>query len=271
MNLAYLIYLQALFLAATYAVGVWETLQVSNSSITTPEVIEHGIASSGFAVLTGVVGFIAALQGLRRVSFLNLALFLVTLAAGSTGFVFLGNAPSPDQTTITNLSMMVTVAAAMPITGFSIADVLRVAKGGNSEPSPVAVMTYLALGALSLTIIAGAGVPSSALYSVAVVAHVGFAALTVALVLGVLVISLFEGFSTGEGWEAQRVLYSLMGLGFVAISGADGVVYMTAGGISYALVMAELAALVYVFLIIANGAPYKLRSVASKGSQRPGH
>lgn len=266
-KLLYIIYVQALFLAVTYVVGVWETLQVSNASITTPEVIEHGIASSGFAVLTGVVGFIAALQGRRRVSLLNLALFLITVAAGSTGFAFLGNTSDPTQTTITNLSMMATVAIAMPITGFSITDLSRGLNGREDEPSSVGVMTYLALGALSLTIIAGASVPSASLYSVAVIAHVGFAALTVALVLGVLVISLFEGYSSGAGWDAQRVLYSLLGLAFVAISGADGVVYLTTGDMSYVVVMAEFAVLVYIFLIVTSGAPYRVHLGGSKKTQ----
>jgi len=258
-KLLYLIYAQAVFLSLTYVIGVYETLQVTNATFTTPEVIEHGIASSGFAVLTGVVGFVALVQHLRRVAFLNFALFMITLVAGATGFAFLGNTTDPTQINITNLSMMATIAIAMPITGFSIAAISGLRRvNGQVEQSPVSVMTYLALGALALTVIAGAAVPSASLYALAVVAHVGFAGLTVALVLGVLVLSLFEGYTSNSGWEAQRIVFSLIGLAFVAISGADGVVYLTSGGISYVVVMAELAVFVYAFLIVTSSAPYRI-------------
>ena len=168
-KLLYLVYAQAAFLSLTYVVGVWETLALHNASITAPEVVEHGVASAGFAVMTGVVGFVSALQGQRRVSYLNLGLFLITVAAGATGFLFLGNTSDATQTAITNVSMMATVAVGMPATGYSIAEVSRNLNGrGGEGPSPTAVMTYLALGALALTIIAGAGVPSASLYAVTI-------------------------------------------------------------------------------------------------------
>ena len=116
-----------------------------------------------------------------------------------------------------------------------------------------------------MTIIAGAAVPSTPLYAFAVVTHVGFAALTVALVLGVLVVSILEGSGgSASNWEPQRVAYSLLGLASVSIAGGDGVIYLTSGDLSYLVVMAEFAVLVYAFLMIAIGAPFRLDTLARK-------
>ena len=190
--LLYLIYLQAISLAFTYVAGIWVAITVHNISFNLPEVLEHGLASSIFVLLTGLVGFIAALQGQRKVSIYNFVLFLITVLTGSTGFALLGNPTDATQISITNLSMMASVAIGMPITGFSLAKVSRLSRGMAQDLSPVAFMTYIALGALSLTMIAGVAVASTPLYAFAVVTHVGFAALTVALVLGVLVVSILE-------------------------------------------------------------------------------
>ena len=77
--LLYLIYLQAISLALTYVAGIWVAITVHNISFNLPEVLEHGLASSVFVLLTGLVGFIAALQGQRKVSIYNLVLFLITV------------------------------------------------------------------------------------------------------------------------------------------------------------------------------------------------
>ena len=271
-RLAYLIYLQAAFLAVTYVEGMWAALTVHGFSITLPDVIEHGVASSGFALMTGVVGFVAALRGQRRVAILNLALFAVAVLAGSTGFAFLANPTDPTEVAVTNLSMITTIALGMPITGFSLTKVSHESRGNSSELSPGTIMTYLALGALSMTTIAGAAMLSTSpsWYAFAVSAHVGLASLTVALVLGVLLTSVM---GTSEGgassWEPQAVAYSFIALAAAGIAGADGVVYMTTGDLSYVLVMAEVGVLVYAFLLIASGAPYH-RGAARVGAGRRG-
>jgi hypothetical protein len=263
----YLIYIQAAFLAVTYVEGMWAALTVHNFSITLPDVIEHGVASSGFALMTGVVGFVAALRGQRRVAILNLLLFAVAVIAGSTGFAFLANTADPTQIAVTNLSMITTIALGMPISGYSLAKVAHSSTGDPTSPSPTTIMTYLALGALSMTTIAGAAMLSTtpSWYAFAVSAHVGLAALTVALVLGVLMTSVM-GVSDkgGSTWEPQIVAYSLVALAAAAIAGADGVVYMTSGDLSYVVVMAEVGVLVYAFLLIASGAPYH-RSASGVG------
>jgi hypothetical protein len=263
--LLYLIYLQAASLAVTYVVGIWVAITAHNISLTLPEVLEHGLASSVFLLLTGLVGFIAALEGQRKVSVYNFVLFVVMVLTGSTGFALLGNPTDATQVAITNLSMMASVAIGMPITGFSLAKVSRISRSIAGDFSPVAFMTYIAMGALSLTMIAGAVVASTPLYAFAVVTHVGLAALTVALVLGVLVVSILEGSGTpASNWEPQRVAYSLLGLASVSIAGGDGVIYLTSGDLSYLLVMAEVTVLVYAFLIIAIGAPYRLVTLARR-------
>ena len=261
-RLVQLIYLQAAFLAVTYVEGMWAALTVHGFSITLPDVIEHGVASSGFALMTGVVGFVAALRGQRRVAVLNLALFTITLAAGSTGFAFLANSANPTMVTITNLSMITAIALGMPITGFSLAKASHETTDDSGVPSPTTIMTYLALGALSLTTVAGAAMLSvtPSWYAFAISVHVGMASLTVALVLGVLVTTVM-GASEGGGpsWEAQKVAYSLMALAAAAIAGADGAVYLTTGDLSYVIVMAEVGVLVYAFLMTTTGSPYHLR------------
>ena len=263
--LLYLIYLQAFSLALTYVAGIWVTLTVHNISFDLPEVLEHGLVSSVFVLSTALVGFMAALQGQRKVSIYNFVLFLITVLTGSTGFMLLGNPADATQIAITNLSMVASVAIGMPITGFSLAKVSRISRGMARGLSPVEFMIYIALGALSLTMIAGAAVPSTPLYAFAVVTHVGFAALTVALVLGVLIVSILEGSgSSASNWEPQRVAYSLLGLASVSIAGGDGVIYMTSGDLSYLVVMAEVAVLVYAFLMIAIGAPYRLDTLARR-------
>ena len=263
--LLYLIYLQAISLAVTYVAGIWVAITVHNISFNLPEVLEHGLASSVFVLLTGLVGFIAALQGEKKVSMYNFVLFLITVLTGSTGFALLGNPGDATQIAITNLSMMASVAIGMPVTGFSLAKVSRISRGTAWELSPAAIMTYIALGALSLTIIAGAAASSTPLYALAVVTHVGFAALTVALVLGVLVVSILEGAgSSTSNWEPQRVAYSLLGLASVSVAGGDGVIYLTSGNLAYLVVMAEVTVLVYAFLMIAIGVPYRLDTLARR-------
>jgi hypothetical protein len=271
-RLVYLIYLQAAFLVVTYVEGMWAALTVHGFSITLPDVIEHGVASSGFALLTGVVGFVAALRGQRRVAVLNLALFVVTVLAGSTGFAFLANPADPTEVAVTNLSMITTIALGMPITGFSLTKVSQESRGKPSELTPVTVMTYLALGALSMTTIAGAAMLSTtpSWYAFAVSAHVGLASLTVALLLGVLLASVMGASEGGaSAWEPQTVAYSLIALAAAGIAGADGVVYLTSGGLSYVEIMAEVGVLVYAFLLIASGSPYN-RGAAKAGAGKEG-
>src|SRR5271157_2391709 len=131
-QLAYMVYLQVAFLAATYVVGIWVTTEVQGAAITVPEVIEHGVASSGFAVLTGLVGFMAAVQGRRGVALANLTLFAVTLVGGTAGFFFLANTSDPLTIEATNLTMMAAVGFGMPVTGYSLATLMGAAKGAES-------------------------------------------------------------------------------------------------------------------------------------------
>jgi hypothetical protein len=263
--LLYLIYIQALSLAFTYVAGIWLTITVHSISFDLPEVLAHGLASSVFVLFTPLVGFIAALQGQRKVAICNVGLFFITVLTGSTGFMLLGNPTDATQIATTNLSMMASVALGMPITGFSLFKISRAVRSMTQDLSAFAFLICIALGALSLTIIAGAAVPSTPLYAFAVVTHVGLAALTVALVLGVLVVSILD-VSGGpvSTWEPQRVAYALLGLASISLAGGDGVIYMTLGDLSYLVVMAEIAALVYAFLIIAIGAPFHLNTLAGR-------
>ena len=260
-KLAYLVCLQGAFLAASYLVGIWLTTEVQGAAITTTEVIEHGIVSSGFAVLTGLVGFIAALQRRRGVALANLVLFLVTLIGGTAGFFFLGNNSDPTVISITNITMMSAVGFGMPITAYSLAVLMGAARGTERETvSAVSLMIYMALVSLALTVVAGALTLSAAFYMEAVVIHVGFAALTVSLTLGVLILTLLEG---GEGalkmWAPQRITFALLSLASISIAGADGVITIYGGGVSYVVVMAEVGVLAYVFLMFVSGAPISIR------------
>jgi hypothetical protein len=258
-QLMLVVWAQATFLAAAYAVGVWLTVEVHGASVTTPEVVAHGITSSGFATLTGLVGFLAAVLRKRRIALANVFLFALTVVAGATGFSFLGDITNPTVINVTNLSMMIVVGLGMPVSGYSLAVLSGEVRGEEHGMSSASAMIYMALGALSLTIIAGAAVPSASLYATAVAAHVGLAALTVSLVLGVLIVTVLEGSVTDAGtprWVPQRVGYSLLSLAAVSIAAGDGVIAVTGGGLSYVIVMSEIAVLVYAFLLFAIAAPY---------------
>lgn len=257
-----IIWAQAAFLAATYAVGVWLTVEVHGASVTTPEVVLHGVASSGFATLTGLVAFLAAVLRKRGIALANTLLFVLTVVAGATGFSFLGDVTNSAVISVTNLSMMVVVGLGMPISGYSLSVLSEEVRGEEHGVSPASVMIYLALGALALTIIAGAGVSSASFYATAVATHVGLSALTVALVLGALILTILEGSETATSrphWVPQRAGYSLLGLAAICIAAGDGVIAVTAGGgLSYIIVMAEIGVLAYVFLLLAIAAPYHL-------------
>lgn len=261
MKLAYLVGLQGAFLAASYLVGIWLTTEVQGAAVTTPEVIEHGIVSAGFAVLTGAVGFVAVLQHRRGVALANLVLFAVTLVGGTAGFFFLANNSDPTVISITNLTMMSAIGFGMPVTAYSLAASIGAARGTEKESmSGVSLMIYMALVSLALTVVAGALTLSAAFYMEAVVIHVGFAALTVSLTLGVLILSVLEG---GENspmtWAPQRIVFALLSLAAISIAGADGVITIYGGGVSYVVVMAEVGVLAYVFLMFVSGAPAGMR------------
>ena len=101
-----LIYLQAIFLALTYAVGVWQTLIVHTASITTPSVILHVLMAVSFGVITGLVGLLAGFQGMKKVMVYNLGLFFAAIIGGASGLAFLGNSTSVLGGDITNLIMI---------------------------------------------------------------------------------------------------------------------------------------------------------------------
>ena len=250
-------------MALTYVVGVWLATTVSDIAVTQPEVIAHGIVSCSFAALTAAVGFLAVLQHRKEIAMWNLALFFFTVLAGVTGFAFLGDTSNTFQKTITNLSMIATVGIGFPVTGYSLSKVTRVVRANGRDEnrtSPTSVMSYLALGALSLTVIAGVATRTISLYSFAVVAHFSLAALTVSLVLGVLVLSVLEGSSEDSSSSQlvqQRVGFSLL-MAAISIAGGVGVVTIFSAGVSYVVVMAEVAVLVYAFLILASAAPFNL-------------
>jgi len=262
--LLYLMYIQAIFLGLTYVVGVWLATTVNDISVTQPEVIVHGIVSCSFASLTAAVGFLGALHRRKDISIWNLALFAITVIAGVTGFAFLGDTSNTFQKTITNLSMIATVGIGMPVTGYSLSKVSSIVRSNGRDEkntSPTSAMSYLALGALSLTIIAGVATRTISLYAFAVVAHFSLAALTVSLVLGVLVLSVLEGSSDDSSSSQlvqQRVGFSLLSLAAISIAGGVGVVTIFSAGVSYVVVMAEVAVLVYAFLILAIAAPFNL-------------
>jgi MFS family permease len=258
-QLMWIVVFQAIFLAITYAAGVWLSTEVTNASITLPEVDLHGTVSAAFAILTGLVGFLAGVQKKRGIAIANSLLFVFTVAAGATGFSFLGNTTDPTGMTVTNLSMMIAIGLAMPVTGYTLSRLSQESRGEAHSWSSATVMSYMALGALALTIIVGAAVPSASLYAIAVAAHVGLGALTVALVLGVLMLTVLEGTEAVEErphWVAQRIGYSLLSLASICIAAGDGVIASTGGGLSYVVVMAEAGTLVYGFLLFAIAAPY---------------
>lgn len=220
-------------------------LTVHDFSLTLPAVVEHGSAASAFAILTGLVALMSGIEGKKTVSAFNFILFFITILGGSTGFAFLGNTTSIYGIGITNMSMAIVVGIGIPITGFSLARMSSREKDG-----PSLIMTYLALVSLSLTVIAGTGTASMSIFNLMILNHLTFAALTVSFTFGVLVILLLKAFSS----VPRRVVFSLLSLAFTVTAGGTGTVYLLlSGGIPYAVGMAELAIIVYGFLMLSTG------------------
>jgi len=255
-RLGRVILVQAAFLAAAYIAGTWLTLEVKGAMVTTPEVEAHGILSAGFVAVTGVVAMLALLQGRRKVFWVNFVTFVYLILAGVTGFTFLGNTSDPTTIMVANVSMMAGIGLGMPATGYSLMSVWAPLRQDKGSLVPTAV--YMALGSLALTVVAGTLV-AGITYSLAISIHVGLGAMTVATTLGVMVVSLMEASDGSTGRNHQRIWLSLLGLGAASIAAGDGVVAVTAGGISYVVVMAEITVLVYVFLMFTIAAPLRFQ------------
>ncbi len=272
-----LMYIQAVFLGLTYVFGIWlATVVGTKISVTQPDVIIHVTMASTFASLTAAVAFLAALQREKLIAGLNLLLFLVMVLAGFTGFTLLGNVSSASQITITNFTMIAVMGFGMPVTGYSIFKVtgmVRTKGQGGMSQSSVTAMSILALISLPLTVIAGVATRTIALataltslYATAIAIHFAFAAVTASLVLGVLVLSVVEGLFSGLSSRRlvqQRVAFSILGLASVSLAGGAGIIAAgftaVSSSISYIVLMAEVAVLVYASMILVIAAPFRLR------------
>ena len=276
-RLLHVLYIQAIFLGLTYVLGVWlATIVGTKISVTQPDVIIHVTMASTFASFTAATAFLAALQREKLIASLNLMLFLVMVAAGFTGFALLGNISSSSQITITNFTMIAAMGFGMPVTGCSISKLTRTVRtkgqGGVSHSSVIA-MAMLALVSLSMTVIAGIATRTIALstsltslYATAIAIHFAFAAVTASLVLGVLVLSVIEGLFSGLSSPQlvrQRVAFSILGLAAVSLAGGAGIIAAgftaVSASITYIVLMAEVAVLVYASMILVIAAPFRLR------------
>ena len=260
-TLGRMILIQAAFLAASYSAGTWLTLEVTGASVTTPEVMAHGVISAGFVAMSGLVAMMALTQRRRSLFLVNFAVFVYLMAASVTGFTFLGDTSDPNRITLANVSMMTGIGLGMPATCYSLVQVWR--RDDLQGSSLVPTMVYIALASLALTAVAGTFV-AGLTYATAIAIHVGLGAFTVAALLGVLVVSLVEAADRSTSRNGQRVWLSLLGLGATSVAAGDGVVAVTSGGISYVVVMAEITILVYIFLMIAVAAPYTIASLRSR-------
>ena len=190
-----LIYVQAILLSAAYAFGVFLTFSGVGASIGTPNVIGHGIVASSFGVATALVALVAAIQGMKRVSVYNFVLFAFTLVGGVSGFAFLGHNSSFSIYEATNMLMTGVMAVGMPITGVSLALVSRAVRGGPGAEAgkrlPMGV-TYAALGALALTLVAGTGISSTPFPSGMKTAHFVLSGLTLVLIAVLVLVNIRE-------------------------------------------------------------------------------
>lgn len=285
-------YVQAFLLVLTYVMGVWlATVMATQVAITQQEVILHVTLASALASLTIALAFLAVLQHQRDIAGLNFALFLAIVLAGVTGFLVLGDTSSGSQVAMTNLTMISSIGVGMPVTGYSIAKEARIVRANGhdkGESSSASAMAFLALLALSMTVVAGVSTRAIALasslaslYATAVAIHFGLAAVTISLVLGVLVLSLVEGSVAGTQspqLARQKALFAILGLAAVSLAGgagviAAGLVPSSGGGMSYIVMMGEAATLVYGFLILAIATPFETHpgsSGAPTGRNREG-
>lgn len=197
---------------------------------------------------------------MKKIMVYNLGLFFVTVLGGSTGLAFLGNATNAFGVSLTNISMIIVVGLGTPITGFSLANASKkISSVVKEEDRPSKILTYLALGTLSVHMIAGVGMTSTSLYSVMLMIHTSFAALTGSLILGVLVLTLRNRAMQGTFSSILgRWVYSFLGLAFTAISAGAGGVALLTGSFSFTVGMAEFAILAYGFLILSAETPLQV-------------
>jgi hypothetical protein len=240
-RISYWMLAQILFLALTYAAGVFQALGVGAPGITSVFTEAHAFFAAGFGVLTLLVGLLSLFRGLKVLSILNLSLFFVVALGGSSGLAFLGNTSRVGGAGIANSTMMMVIALAVPITGFSLSR-LSGLKLGHMQ-----LAAYAALGMLSFTLMAGVGVTSSGFSAAFVPIHVVFAGLTV---LFTALILYYVANSFGTQPSVTSAVYPLLALLFVSAVAGMGAAFLLGGPLDAARGMAEGTIIVYVFLAL---------------------
>ena len=238
----YWVLVQTLFLALTYLVGVFQALGVDLPGIASTYTMAHAFFAAGFAALTLVVGLMALFSSLGVVALLNLGLFFAAVLGGSAGLAFLGNTVRPGGASMANALMGTVAALGMPVSGFSLS-MSSSSKGGRSR-----TVTYMALGSLSFTMMAGVGVASSAFSASLVPAHVVFAGLTVVLTSLAFYYCVFEG---GARSVVSGTVSALISLVFVCAAAGMGAAFLLGGPLLAARGMGTSAMLVYIFLVLS--------------------
>jgi hypothetical protein len=246
-----LIYLQALFLIFAYVIGVWQALIIHQATIISPYIISHAFMAGSFAALSGTIGLLARFQDLKNVSNLNLGLFFITVFGGASGLAYLGDQIGTIRN-ITNLSMITVIGVGMPITGYSLAQILGKINTGKEEIAKSALtMGYLSLGSMSLHFFMGVGIISTHFYDYMFFIHILFAALTAALVLGTLIFSIQTRSKKGNTQMGiTKTSYFLLALTFTVASAAAGASLLILGAVYFIIEMAEIAIVAYGFTIL---------------------
>ena len=193
---------------------------------------------------------LALFQNLKQVSNYNFALFLLAILGGATGLSFLGDQASSLRN-IVNLSMITVIGLGIPITVFSIIQVLKRLNPNEKMRNNRAIfMGYLSLGTLSIHLFTGVGTISTHYYSDMLIIHRLFAGLTAVLVSIALVLSFQEKIDKNISNSIWRISYLALALIFIVLSAVTGATFLNLGKVDYLVSMAEVAILAYGLIVL---------------------
>jgi hypothetical protein len=249
-NFLTLLYLQIAFLAVSYFLGAWGVAAGGTQTYYSPLSIGHILTSIVLVALAGVAAPLALIRGQRLVAALNMFLLGMVIVGGAVGIESLGNPEDTALAANSNLFMMVIMGAGVLCTALSLARNLPGTRGEEVSPSRQAI--YVDLGALATTMIAGGVVSNTSLSDLLWAPHMGLAAVTFGLVLGALVISLYERPRGARGhWSDGREVSLFGALAALAFTAASGIITLGSGSSSLVIGMEGGGVLGYLLLMLS--------------------
>ncbi len=246
-----LIYFQAFLIALTFYIGVWQALLIQEVSLTSPIVILHGFLAASYAVVTGTVGVLSRLRGIRSSYYINIGLFAATILGGSSGWIYLGNQTTQLLDTI-NVVMTSTVGLGIPLTALTLATVSR-SLGRIKEPpfGRRLVLIYTALTSTSLHLLLGVTTVFIGLYGRIFYGHIALGISTGVAMSLAFIVSTRKGYREETGVTLGNSFLLILALVSAVVAGASGALFLLGGPFIYIFFMAESSVLLYAFAFIS--------------------